>query len=101
MAVTEIPLTSDNQTFSITLAGTDYQIRILWRGSFWVIDLMDSGGALIIGGIPLVTGADLLAQYSYLNLGFSLYVVCDDPASEYPTETDLGIKSHLYAETED
>lgn len=101
MAVTEIPLSPDNQTFTITLAGTEYQIRALWRGAFWVIDLMNSTGALIIGGIPLVTGADLLAQYGYLNLGFSLYVVCDDPLYEYPTETDLGIRSHLYAETED
>ncbi|EJD3719794.1 hypothetical protein ABRO35_005221 [Salmonella enterica subsp. enterica serovar Lattenkamp] len=101
MAVTEIPLSPDNQTFTITLAGTEYQIRALWRGAFWVIDLMDSTGALIIGSIPLVTGADLLAQYGYLNLGFSLYVVCDDPRYEYPTETDLGIRSHLYAKTED
>ncbi|HIG3339248.1 TPA: phage baseplate plug family protein, partial [Klebsiella pneumoniae] len=33
-------------------------------------------------------------------LGFSLYVDCDDPANDNPTETDLGIKSHLYAVTE-
>lgn len=99
MAVTEIPLSPDNQTFSITLAGTEYQIRALWRGAFWIIDLMDGTGALIISGIPLVTGADLLAQYAYLNLGFSLYVVCDDPQNDYPTKADLGIRSHLYVES--
>ncbi|HHP2032792.1 TPA: phage baseplate plug family protein, partial [Klebsiella pneumoniae] len=48
-----------------------------------------------------ITGADLLEQYAYLNLGFSLYVLCDDPASENPTQSDLGIKSHLYAKIED
>lgn len=101
MAVTEIPLTPDNQKFSITLAGTDYQISILWRGEFWVMDLMDKSGSLIISGIPLVTGADLLAQYSYLALGFSLYVLCDDPTSVYPTKTDLGIRSHLYVQSGD
>jgi hypothetical protein len=51
-------------------------------------------------GIPLITGANLLAQYRYLGLGFSLYVNCDDPANDNPTQTDLGIKSHLYAVTE-
>ncbi|MDS1416151.1 phage baseplate plug protein, partial [Klebsiella pneumoniae] len=54
----------------------------------------------LIKGIPLITGANLLAQYRYLGLGFSLYVNCDDPANDNPTQTDLGIKSHLYAVTE-
>ncbi|EHZ8806233.1 hypothetical protein SP047_004302 [Salmonella enterica] len=99
MSFTEIPLSPDNQTFSITLAGTNYQMRITWRGNFWCLDLMDRSGSLIIGGMPLVTGADLLAQYGYLNLGFSLYVVCDEPANDYPTKTDLGIRSHLYVES--
>lgn len=101
MSVTEIPLSTDNQTFITTLNGTVYQMRVVWRGVCWFLDLMDSNGTLMIGGIPLITGADLLAQYTYLNLDFSLYVVCDDPASENPTQFDLGIKSHLYAETEE
>lgn len=101
MALSEIPLSPNSQSFNITLAGVDYQMRVVWRGVCWFLDLMDIAGNLIIGGIPLITGADLLAQYTYLNLGFSLYVACDDPASENPTQFDLGIKSHLYAETED
>ena len=101
MSVSEIPLAPDSQNFNITLAGVDYQMRVVWRGACWFLDLMDSTGTLMIGGIPLITGADLLAQYHYLNLGFSLYVVCDDPASENPTQFDLGINSHLCAKTED
>ena len=100
MSVTEIPLSPDSQTFSTTLNGTQYQMRVVWRGSCWFLDLMDSSDTLLIGGIPLITGADLLAQYRYLGLGFSLYVNCDDPANDNPTQTDLGIKSHLYAVTE-
>ncbi|EOY4401227.1 hypothetical protein ACP50N_002294 [Klebsiella michiganensis] len=76
-------------------------MRVVWRGVCWFLDLMDSTGADLIKGIPLITGADLLAQYKHLGLGFSLYVVCDDPASENPTQFDLGINSHLYAKTED
>ncbi|EHK8616480.1 hypothetical protein KCD24_004121, partial [Salmonella enterica subsp. enterica serovar Mississippi] len=51
-------------------------------------------------GIPLVTGADLLAQYAYMGLGFKLVVMCDDSTQDYPTKTDLGGRSHLLVLTE-
>lgn len=100
MAISEIPLTAENQQFSISLAGVTYQMAVTWRAAFWCLDIMDSSGTDLIMGIPLITGADLLAQYNYLGLGFSLYVGCDDPANENPTETDLGTNSHLYVVTE-
>lgn len=100
MQILEIPLTPDNQKFGIVLAGMAYQMRINWCEAFWMLDLMDSSEQPIISGIPLVTGADLLAQYSYLNLGFKLTVVCDDSTQDYPTKTDLGTSSHLLAITE-
>ncbi|QZN96392.1 phage baseplate plug family protein [Symbiopectobacterium purcellii] len=100
MTVTEIPLTPNNQTFGITLAGTAYQIRILWRDTFWSLDLMDSAGTALINGIPLITGAELLAQYAHLSLNFQLGVVCDIAGQANPTKTDLGTFSHLYVITE-
>ena len=100
MAISEIPLSPENQQFSISLAGQSLQMAVTSRSVFWCLDVMDSSVADLIKGIPLITGADLLAQYRYLGLGFSLYVDCDDPANDNPTETDLGIKSHLYAVTE-
>ena len=100
MSVSEIPLSPENQSFSISLAGQSFQIAVTWRAAFWCLDIMDSSGGDLIKGVPLITGADLLAQYDYLGLGFSLYVGCDNPANENPTETDLGINSHLYAVTE-
>lgn len=96
----EIPLTADNQSFSITINGTSYQMAVLWRGTGWFLDLMDNAGVLIAGGIPLVTLVDLLAQYQYLGLDFSLYVICDVQGQEYPTQTDLGTTSHLIITTE-
>ena len=54
----------------------------------------------VISGIPLVTGADLLAQYACMGLGFKLLVVCDDNTQDYPTKTDLGGRSHLLVSTE-
>lgn len=100
MTVTEIPLNPDAQTFSISLAGSDYQMRVLWRATCWYLDLMDASGAAVITGIPLVTGADLLDQYQHLGLGFALHVRCDAEGQEYPTETDLGSGSHLFVVTE-
>lgn len=101
MNINEIPLSPDNQTFSTTLAGLTLTMRLVWRdGAGWVLDLLDSNNAGIVTGIPLVTGTDLLEQYSHLALGFKLVVACDDASQEYPTKTDLGVNSHLYVLTE-
>lgn len=76
-------------------------MRLVWRdGAGWFLDLLDSNNAGIVTGIPLVTGTDLLEQYSHLALGFKLVVACDDTSQEYPTKTDLGVNSHLYVLTE-
>jgi len=100
MMITEMPLQPQNQTFSTTIASSLYKVTVIWRAVCWYLDLSDSTGTLIAGSIPLVTGADLLAQYAYLNLGFSLFVVCDADEQDYPTENDLGIRSHLFIRTE-
>ncbi|MCK0552644.1 hypothetical protein KFO32_06075 [Pantoea ananatis] len=100
MTITEMPLQPQNQTFSTTIEGSLFKVTVIWRAGCWYLDLSDSTGSLIAGGIPLVTGADLLAQYAYLNLGFSLFVVCDADDQDYPGENDLGIRSHLFIRTE-
>lgn len=100
MTITEIPLQPQNQTFSTTIAGTIFKMTVIWRVECWFIDIYSSDGTLIVGGIPMVTGADLLGQYSYLNLGFSLFVVCSVQGQDYPTENDLGTGSHLLIKTE-
>jgi hypothetical protein len=100
MAIQEIPLTADNQQFSIIIAGTTYRISITWRDVYWIMDLRDDRSDPVILGMPLVTGADLLAQYGYLRLGFQLVVACDDSSQDYPTKNDLGTGSHLLIITE-
>lgn len=100
MAIQEIPLTADNQKFSINIAGTTYRISIIWRDLYWIMDLQNDRAEPVISGIPLVTGADLLAQYAHMNLGFKLVMVCDDSAQDYPTKSDLGGRSHLLVSTE-
>jgi len=99
MNISEIPLSADNQQFAITISGAAYRIRLVWRDSFWCLDLLYSDQTPIALSLPLITGADLLGQHAYLGLRFSLYVGTDVAGRE-PTKTDLGFYSHLYIVTE-
>lgn len=103
MAQYEIPLTSDAQTFAIQLAGVSYRITLRWIGGDqggWIIDIADAQAVPILTGIPLVTGADLLAQFAYLNFGGSLVVQTDHAPDDVPTYANLGDTSHLYFVTQ-
>ena len=101
MAMTEVVLSAGNQRFSHAVEGVTYQFSLIWRGTGWILDIYEKNtGNLVIGGIPLVTGADLMEQHEWMDLGFSLLVICDIPGQDYPTEYDLGTTSHLYLVTE-
>ncbi|EIV2971416.1 hypothetical protein ACLF30_002515 [Cronobacter sakazakii] len=98
MAIYEIPLTPDNQRFSIDLNGSTYQLRLIWRDSAWIMDIKDSAGQRLLSGLPLLPGEDLLAQHSHLAFGFALHVISDDDTP--PGKETLGVTSHLYLLTE-
>ncbi len=101
MAIHEIPLTAESQTFGIPLAGTTYRLTVVWRDPApgWVLDIADASGAPLVQGIPLVTGADLLEQYRYAGFGCALYVQTDSNPDAVPTISNLGDASHLYLVT--
>src|SRR5580658_424570 len=102
MAVYEIPLVSQPQTLSVQMpTGVTYNLRLLWCQSdepCWSLDISDANDDAIALGIPLVTGADLLAQYGYLDFGSALYCATDADRLAVPTQTNLGVNSHLYIE---
>lgn len=90
-----------NQAFSIDLNGTTYRLALNWRNARdagWALDFSDADGNPIVSGIPLVTGADLLAPYKHLSIGGggSLTVTTDGDPEAAPTFDNLGILSHLY-----
>ncbi len=97
----EIPLTPENQTFSVALAGVIYNIELRWNDALtaWVLDIYDVNSNLLVGGLALITGTDLLAPYAYMNFGGTLTVVSDNSTSAIPTQTNLGTESHLYFTT--
>ena len=95
----EVPLTADPQTFGITLGGTEYRLTLLYRncdGGGWVLDVADAAGNPMVGGIPLVTGVDLLGQFKYLGFSGSLFVQGSANPDDVPTFDDLGVGSHLF-----
>lgn len=99
MADYRIPLTAEEQTFTITLAGTEYQLTVRWNDSDeggWMLDIdkPDNAGS-ILAGIPLVTGCDLLAPVDYLGIGGGL-VVWADGSDLPPTLANLGDGVDLY-----
>jgi hypothetical protein len=98
--IIEIPLTpAQASVFSIGLGGTVYNLRLTFNiasGGYWALDIGDEDMNLIVAGIALVSGIDLLAQYAYLGFNGSLVVTTDRGAGEIPTFEGLGDTSHLF-----
>lgn len=97
MTVYEIPTQQGNQQLGITLAGVAYNLVLRWNDSnaSYILDIYDATGNPIVTAIPLITGADLLAQYEYLQLGGALIAQTDSSVLP-PGYTDLGSIGHLY-----
>lgn len=94
----EVPLSAEAQQFSIAMAGKDYWLALRWNAQApaWVLDISDSQRLPIVLGIPLVTGADLLEQYGYLDFGGKLFVQTDHDTDAVPDYASLGGTGHLY-----
>jgi hypothetical protein len=95
----EIPLIASPQRFTVQLGANSYNMTVLYRDTDqggWTLDIADTSDNPIVSGIPFVTGADLLAQYGYLNFGGQLIVQSDSDPLSVPSFTNLGQTSHLY-----
>jgi hypothetical protein len=94
-----VPLQAIPQVVSVTLNGVGYWLNVYWNDvlGYWSLDLMDSGRNLLVGGIPLVTGRNLLAPYGYLGIGGQLQVQSNAPGTlDVPGIADLGATGFLY-----
>lgn len=111
-----VPLTAEPQTFAITLAGHQYTLTLRWctaaagggnpnDGSSaaeggWMLDIADTdNSAVLVAGIMLVTGADLLAPYPDLGIGGMLWLYSVDELP--PGYDDLGTAVDLIFETDE
>ena len=98
MTVNEIPLQPAAASFAIDLAGGGYRMALHWcaPAACWILDIADTDGAPVVQGVPLVTGADLLAQYASLGIGGALEVQSDSQTDKVPDFASLGVDGHLY-----
>ncbi len=95
MATYTIPLSPEPQRFSITLAGVEYRLTVRWLETAeggWFLDIeKPEDQKPLLMGIPLVTGCDLLEQYTYMDFGGELWLTGDLP----PTLENLGQEVEL------
>jgi hypothetical protein len=99
VTVFEIPLIPVPQQLQISLAGVNYMLSVSWCWPIqcWIMDIAAADtGVAILQGIPLVTGADLLAQYRYLGIPAQMIVQTDHDTLAQPTFDNLGQLSHLF-----
>jgi hypothetical protein len=88
-----LPLISQPQILSVMLLGITYNLRTRWSvgSNCWVIDIADQDNNSLATSIPLITGADILEQYRYLNIDGGLYVQeSSGPPDVVPGFTQLG-----------
>jgi hypothetical protein len=94
-----IPLANIPQTFSIALAGANYNLTSRWNDADdagWCLDIADENNNPLACNIPLITGADCLAGLEYLGIGGQLVVYTDGDPTAVPTLDNLGVNSNLY-----
>ena len=94
-----IPTVNGPQKFLVTLNGIQYQFTINWNAisGCYVLDIADSSGNPIVESLAMVPGSTLLSQFSYLQLGFDLFVQNSTSIVAIPQYADLGVTSQLYA----
>ena len=99
MTVLNVPLKpAQAQRVTVQLDGTTYRLRLTWcaPAACWMTDFYDEDDVLLLGGVPLVTGANLLGQYEYLGIPGALFVQTDHAPDTPPTFANLGEAGHLY-----
>lgn len=86
------------QRFLISLSGRTRQLTLSWcqPSSCWILDIADENGVAILAGAPVITGADLLAQFEYLGIGGAMIAQTDHDVDAVPTFDNLGDTGHLF-----
>lgn len=100
MELYKIPLEKfENYDFEIELSGELFSISVRYnkRMERWIMDISDLSDNLICGGIPLVIGSDLLADYARDNLPKGeMYILNFKSQYENPTENTIEEDAYLY-----
>ena len=96
-----IPLTNaPDQTLSVILKVDGKVLRLGLNiyfsemAQYWVMDISDVSGNLLLSSLPMITGdwpaANILAQYGYLLIGSAFLINVGQVSDDYPNSTELG-----------
>lgn len=106
MATSTIPLLAGQPQFvTVPISGLDYRLGFAWidapQGG-WVLSIeRDADGAALLSGVPLITGADILAPHRHLGIGAEFYLTTTGDADAVATFDGLGVTSQVLVVTED
>lgn len=100
----EVPTAPLPQSYSITFPNgvtytLSFQYLFVVDNPCWILDISDSLGNPIVCGVPLITGADLLAQFEYLGFDCSMFSTTDGDQTAPPNFYNLGTAGHLRIST--
>jgi hypothetical protein len=104
MASTRLILAPRNQKLTLSLPSGDYVVTLRWYAAVeagWVMDIANATGVPLVSALPLVTGADLLAQHRHLGIGARLVVASDKRVDDVPAFAELGVSSWLFVITDE
>ena len=96
-----IPLTNaPNQRLTVDLpingSAITLNLRVCYNeeGGFWVMDVFDQSGVLMVASVPLITGAwpggNILAPWDYLWIGSAFVINQSGGASDWPDSSGFG-----------
>lgn len=96
-----IPLdNSPQQTLQVALnvdggiVRLQLEIYFAEMAAYWLMNISDANGNLLVASIPLITGswpaANLLAQFGYLRIGSAYIINAGQVADDYPNASLLG-----------
>lgn len=104
-----IPVTNyPDQPFRIELDGITFAMRVWWSDyddnvkllvgddiqGQWYMDFVSTDGSIVMDGMALVTGCDMLEPYAFDGLG-GLWLVDDNGKATDPGLDDLGVNHSL------
>ena len=63
-----LPLTNNpEEEFNISIFDNIYIFRQLWNEyGFWTLDIKDADGNVLVYGVKVITGEDILRQYPHI-----------------------------------
>jgi hypothetical protein len=98
MSYSQLPVNnSPNQEFDITLPVDNANLKLHFTlryntvAEYWVMDITNKEtGVMLLTAIPLLTGSNLLEQYTYLGIGSAYVLKAGDSSLENPDDKSLG-----------